>query len=162
MEQFMEQLADEHWPPEQRRGYCRVAINEEKGCAMKDGNPFGPFWDELGIDFVDNVYTGLSNDIHIPTVAADWMNKWVWYMLVVLVTCLNRFPPSQHPVISLRGAPARFPLLPHNRHLHKLLRWSTYISSMATDYVQDHMGTNTYLGLHFRIGSDWVSCALLV
>ena len=83
MEQFMEQLAEDHWPPQQRKGYCRVAINEEKGCAMKEGNPFGPFWDELGIDFIDNVYTGLSNDVHIPSVAADWMNRWVWYILVV-------------------------------------------------------------------------------
>lgn len=76
----MEQLAGDHWPAEQRRGYCRVAVSGEKGCAMKEGNPFGPFWDELEIDFIDDVYTGLSNDVHIPSVAADWMNKWVWHV----------------------------------------------------------------------------------
>ena len=80
----MEQLAGNHWPAEQRRGYCRAAISDEKGCAMKEGNPFGPFWDELGIDFVEDVYTGLTNDVHIPGVAADWMNKWVWHVYYVV------------------------------------------------------------------------------
>ena len=75
-----------------------------------------------------------------------------------MVTCFNRFPATQHPVLALRGAPARFPLLPHNRHLHKLLRWSTQILSIATEHVQAHMGTSAYLGLHFRIDYGWVSC----
>ncbi|XP_065904125.1 GDP-fucose protein O-fucosyltransferase 1-like isoform X1 [Dysidea avara] len=140
MEQFMGQLAEDHWPPHQRRGYCKVAISEEKGCAMKEGNPYRPFWNQLGVEFVDSIYTGLSYDVHIPSVADDWMNK---------------FPARQHLVIALRRAPARFPLLPHNRHLHKLLRWSAHITSIATEHVRAHMDTSPYLGLHFRIDYGW-------
>lgn len=60
-------------------------------------------------------------------------------------------------MIALRGAPARFPLLPHNRHLHKLLKWSKPIVSIATDYIQTEIRGRPYIGLHLRIGSDWVS-----
>jgi len=76
----MDQLAEHHWPPQQRRGYCKAAISEEAGCAMKEGNPYRPFWDQLGVEFVDSVYTGLNYDVHISNVADDWINRWVWFM----------------------------------------------------------------------------------
>lgn len=137
----MSQLSRDHWPPSVRYGYCRAPLGDS-GCGLKEGSPFGPFWDELGVDFVDSIYTGLGYDVHISAVADDWLNK---------------FPANQHPVIALRGAPARFPVLPHNRHLHKLLKWSEPILSMATDYLESEMQGRAYIGLHLRIGSDWVS-----
>lgn len=73
----MDQLAEDYWPPHQRRGYCKAAVSEEKGCAMKEGNPYQPFWDQFGVEFVDSVYTRLSYDVHISSVVDDWMNKWV-------------------------------------------------------------------------------------
>jgi len=76
------------------------------------------------------------------------------------VKCSNRFPANQHPVIALRGAPARFPILPHNRYLHKLLKWSEPIKSIANDYIHSQMKGRPYLGLHLRIGSDWVTQVL--
>ena len=72
----MSQLSRDYWPPHERYGYCRVPI-DDSGCGLKQGSPFGPFWDEIGVDFVSSVYTGLSYDVHIPGIANDWLNKLV-------------------------------------------------------------------------------------
>ena len=49
-----------------------------------------------------------------------------------------------------------------NRHLHKLLKWSEPIVSMATDYIQTKMRGRPYIALHLRIGSDWVSRTVML
>lgn len=72
----MTQLSRDHWPPNERYSYCRVPI-DDSGCGLKQGSPFGPFWDEIGVDFISSVYTGLSYDVHIPGVANDWLTKLV-------------------------------------------------------------------------------------
>lgn len=72
----MSQLSRDHWPPSVRYGYCRAPLGDS-GCGLKEGSPFGPFWDELGVDFVDSIYTGLGYDVHISAVADDWLNKLV-------------------------------------------------------------------------------------
>lgn len=46
---FMKDLAPSHWPPGNRTGVCYGKPGRE--CQMKEGNPFGPFWDGLGVDF---------------------------------------------------------------------------------------------------------------
>ena len=51
-------------------------------------------------------------------------------------------------------------VLPFIRHLHKLLKWSEPIVSIATDYIQTKMRHRPYIGIHLRIGSDWVSYTL--
>ena len=46
---FMRDLAPKYWPPGNRTGVCYGKPSRE--CQMKEGNPFGPFWDGLGVDF---------------------------------------------------------------------------------------------------------------
>ncbi len=77
MEDFLEQLAPTHWPPSQRTGYCYRATGmaNENDCEMKYGNPFGPFWEELGVDFVDSNFTGLGYDVRMDFVRNQWETK---------------------------------------------------------------------------------------
>lgn len=45
-------LFGKKWPVGERTGYCyRSHKPDVTDCEMKVGNPFGPFWNELGIDF---------------------------------------------------------------------------------------------------------------
>ena len=53
LEDFLLAFGKERWPAEKRIGYCYSPRKQsEEGCEMKKGNPFGPFWDDLGVDFV--------------------------------------------------------------------------------------------------------------
>ena len=59
----MEELAPHVWPIESRIGFCWKSADQlNKDCKMKEGNPFGPFWDELKVDFVDTVTYNLNYD----------------------------------------------------------------------------------------------------
>lgn len=77
MEQFMEELAPLVWPPGRRAGYCYG--KDGAGCPrMKDGNPFGPFWDHFNINF-DTYYTYM---LHYETLqdagnAKRWHSQYV-------------------------------------------------------------------------------------
>ena len=66
------------------------------------------------------------------------------------------FPPSHHPVLAFKGAPASFPVLKRNRHLQKYLVWSDTLMTGALEYITHTMDNDSFIAVHLRIGSDWV------
>ena len=50
-ETFMHAVAPTAWPRGQRRGYCLRPNQDDSSCNMKNGSPFGPFWDRFGVEF---------------------------------------------------------------------------------------------------------------
>jgi peptide-O-fucosyltransferase len=131
----------------ERVGYCYKGTEDGgvKDCGMKNGNPFGPFWDELGINFNKSEFTFLSYGTDMEHTRNQWMNK---------------YPPTTHPILSFKGAPAAFPVNKRNLHLQKYLQWSDSIRLAASQYVEGEMGGAKYIGVHMRMGSDWkIACS---
>jgi len=67
-----------------------------------------------------------------------------------------RFPPSEHPVVALKGAPAKFPMSPQHYDLQQYLQWSDSIQEQAQNYIDAHFPGQKYIGIHLRNGPDWV------
>jgi len=63
---------------------------------MKNGSPFGPFWDSVGVDFDKTEFF-----------TWDYSDADLWQ---------KRLPASEYPVLALRGAPASFPSRPVSLH----------------------------------------------
>lgn len=76
LEDFMTQLAPAHWPPGQRTGYCyQPRGSVENDCNMKEGNPFGPFWDELGVSFDQSEFTAMAYDLSSDRTVLQWKER---------------------------------------------------------------------------------------
>ena len=74
---------------------------------------------------------------------------------------IPRFPPEKYPVIALKGAPAKYPIVQEDRHLQKYLKWADSIVDSAEHYIQANFPKQKYLGIHLRNGVDWVSDSIL-
>ena len=135
---FMKQLAPTYWPPNKRIGFCWLPPNHTpKICNMKKGNPFGPFWSSLGVDFV-------GDEVYSMTYYGDFISEWT-----------KAYPPQKYPVLAFRGAPAAFPVIPQHRHLQRYLKFTKEISSHGDDLINEHFGKAKFVGLHLRNGIDW-------
>lgn len=147
MEKFMTELAPTIWPPSKRVSFCfmeRVGLDGKtgKGCNAKDGNPFGPFWDNYNVEFVDSIFfSPLTYDVHHHKMDIKWSEK---------------YPANQYPVLAFTGAPASFPIQEENRVLHKYLKWSLEIENRAKDFIKNSLPKGAFLGIHLRNGIDWV------
>lgn len=139
-EDFMEYIAPTHWPPGERFGFCwKPPSSVDNDCRMKEGSPFGPFWDGLGVDFDASIVYSLS--YHDGDIA-----RWP-----------KVYPPETYPVLAMRGAPASYPMARSNRHLQRYLVFSDRIIDEAQKYIEDHFPNERYVGIHLRNGVDWVN-----
>ena len=68
-----------------------------------------------------------------------------------------RYTPEEYPVLAFTGAPARFPVEQHHTSHQKYLQWSDNIVSKVDKFIEENIGTEKYLGIHLRLGSDFVS-----
>lgn len=149
MEKFMEVLAPVVWPPEERISFCydeRPSLKGQTGhrdCLAKEGNPFGPFWDNYKIDFIKSTFfKPLNYDIHHRDMDVKWQ---------------ERFSGVDYPVLAFTGAPASFPIQAENRALHKYMQWSDEIDIKANEFIKEHLHRVAFIGIHLRNGIDWTN-----
>ena len=90
LEDFMEQLAPDHWPPSKRTGYCYrpAGMLKENDCEMKYGNPFGPFWNEFDVEFIDSNFTRLSYDVYFEQIRKLWEIRYEGVIYLFMLVCL--------------------------------------------------------------------------
>lgn len=161
MADFMQNTAPTLWPPAARISFCYMARKalgtgttaapdrdaDAGSCNAKDGNPFGPFWDEFGIDFAGSQFFGpLSYDLQDTGPDAQRLQQR-WH---------DSYPAAQWPVLAFTGAPAAFPVQPHNLDLQRHLRWNDRVATAAREYIRTALPRGAFLGVHLRNGIDWV------
>ena len=69
---------------------------------------------------------------------------------------LHRYTPTLHPVLAFKGAPASFPVEREDRQLQQYIRWNERINTQAEEYIKHTIGDSPYIGVHLRMGEDWV------
>jgi len=146
MEDFFGHLGQTVWPTEVRTSFCyadRPVIGGQNiggVCNAKNGNPFGPFWDNFDVHFVQSeTYGPLHYDVHYTSVADDWMKK---------------YPASKWPVLAFTGAPAPYPVQKENVELQKYLKWNPALMKRAEDFISQ-LPKGPFIGVHMRNGVDW-------
>ena len=145
---FGSSLSEKIWPLKARVSFCyasRNSLNDQDNsggvCHAKSGNPFGPFWNNFNVDFVDSeTYGPLHYDVHFTNVAQDWNEKYV---------------PEKWPVLAFTGAPAPYPVQKENVGLHKYLHWTDSMIAQAEDFIRDQLPSGPFIGIHLRNGIDW-------
>lgn len=147
MHEFMDTIATNVWPENQRLSFCymerrSLSGSTEKDCHAKEGNPFGPFWNEFKVDFVGSeFFAPLHYDAwHSPNL----MDKWI-----------DKYSGDQWPVLAFTGAPASFPVQAENIPLQKYLIWNDELQTKATKWVKSTLPRGAYLAIHLRNGIDW-------
>ncbi|XP_050433749.1 GDP-fucose protein O-fucosyltransferase 1 [Adelges cooleyi] len=141
MNDFMTDIAESLWPPENRTSFCYMQRGEKEGCNAKSGNPFESFWDTYSVDFqFSEFYAPLNYDVHHHNMAAQWNEK---------------YPPTSWPVLAFVGAPASFPIQKENVQLHKYLKWNFEIDSLAKQFINERIKPGKFVGIHLRNGIDW-------
>lgn len=78
-------------------------------------------------------------------------------MVMLCIVRMNRFPVKEHLVLAFTGAPASFPVEKEHADLHRYLQWSDEIKQLVDDFVSKELPDGPFLGIHLRIGQDWVS-----
>lgn len=132
-EDFMADLAPEHWPVGKRTGFCYAP--RDGTCVMKNGNPFTNFWDEYGVDF---------DDIH--PLEEYYANTQRF---------MSRYPGDKYPVLAMRGAPATFPITEQDIPLQRYIQWSDKIEKEIDGHIKELFNDEPYVGIHLRNGADW-------
>jgi peptide-O-fucosyltransferase len=148
MDSFMRELSPKIWPKEKRIAFCwqpRKSIydeDREPSCNAKEGNPFGPFWDYSGVEFIGDEYHGAIGDGYdLGRTAA----RQAWR---------DKYPPNKFPVLAFAGAPAPFPIRAEDRHLQKYLKWRPRINNKAIKFVKENL-PRPFVGIHLRNNMDW-------
>lgn len=123
--------------------FCYATRGNTGSCNAKEGNPFGPFWDTYGVDFVGSEFYGpLHYDVYHTDIAQQWQKK---------------YPSSSWPVLAFTGAPASFPVQAENRILAKCLHWNNNMLDRAKKFIKETLPRGGFVGIHLRNGIDWVS-----
>ncbi|KAK5973578.1 GDP-fucose protein O-fucosyltransferase [Trichostrongylus colubriformis] len=145
---FQREIMPKLWPKENRTALCwspRKSIYDDSapvGCHAKEGNPFGPYWDKIGVSFAHDAYYGQLPGGHDLTAQGS---KAAW---------LERFPPSEFPVLAFPSPPAPFPSRPNTWDLQRYLKWSPRIMGRAKQFIKEKLST-PFVGIHLRNDKDW-------
>jgi peptide-O-fucosyltransferase len=136
----MQNLAPRVWPPESRIGFCWLRAGKSNSeCKMKEGSPFGPFWNELNVDFVDTIAYNLNYDEYS-------INQWN-----------ELYPANRYPVLALKGAPASFPMEARYRSLQKYMNWSETILNEVREHQEKLFHNQSYIGMLINNISNKIS-----
>ncbi|ODM97291.1 GDP-fucose protein O-fucosyltransferase 1 [Orchesella cincta] len=149
MERFMTELAPKVWPPEKRFSFCYIQRGNGKGCDAKDGNPFGPFWDNYKVDFVGSEIFG--PELHYLAIYKG-NGKLSWQ---------EKYPGDTWPVLAFVGPPSGFPVESTNVHLQEYLVWQDDIEKKSRDFISS-LPKGPFIGIHLRNGADWSRACELV
>ena len=58
-----------------------------------------------------------------------------------------------HPVVALKGAPAKFPIAASNRNIQRHFIWS---DAIEREIKEKFTAERPFVGIHLRNGQDWV------